>query len=128
MTRERKPAGDTWLKQMYDDLRQERALAEVLSKKYGHEKARTGLRVIKRTQRHRKREFRYADIFVPLPQDDGGRDDLAFERILVRELIELLPYAAREAVAVALSTQKHRKIRKAAILVRESLPREMFFD
>jgi len=126
--RDRKPAHDTWTKQMCDDLDQERALAEVLSKKYGHEEPRTALHVVRRARRHRKKEFQYAAIYVPLPEQDHGREDIAFERILVHELMDLLPFTAREAIVVALSTQKHRKIKKAATIVRENLPREMFFD
>ena len=55
-------------------------------------------------------------------------EDIAYERILVRELMDLLPLVAREALAVALSTQKQRKIQKAVTIIRETLPREMFFD
>lgn len=74
--------------------------------------------------RYRIKERRWFDVRVPLSRVIGGVDEdrRRFELILVREILDLLPYTVRDEVLTALLSNDGKRINRAGRLVREALP------
>lgn len=84
-------------------------------------------RAIVRRARHMKRERAWNILRVPIQDSDKVEMSKAFEKALLHEVLDLIPYAKRQEVLKALLSKDGRKIRRAGRIVRENLPRPLTF-
>lgn len=107
-----------------DDVRQEEALGRLLAeKKHPGDLDCADSRAKVRAARHRKKEREWNQIRVQILHHDRVEPSLAFERALVHEILDLLPYADKEDVLKALLEGDGRDMRRIGRLIRERLPK-----
>ncbi len=107
----------------YEDVNQEFALGKILSRKRrpddgfaAYQRGKT------RAARHRKKEREWNQIRVPIMESDKEVANDQFEKALLHEILDMLPYALKEDALRALLADDGRMIRRVAREIRETLP------
>ena len=110
-----------------DDLAQEAAIGILMSERTqpGNRHA-ARLRARQRMGRHRAKEAEYHKRKAPdLEAVTAAPEDAMFERILVHEILDLLPFALKEEALTVLVSGDGRALRRIGRVIRESLPQVM---
>lgn len=106
-----------------EDVRQEFAVGALLAERHRPgDRLLAYLRGKVRAARHRAKERNWSRFKIGILDRDKGKYDLQFERALVHEILDLLPYASKERVLKALLSGDGRSIHHAGGLVRRELP------
>ena len=79
-------------------------------------------RAIVRIARHRKRERDWSIVRLPINSSDHVTSGLDFEAIMLREILDLLPYSLKDEALVALVEGDGRVLRRVGREIREALP------
>ena len=109
-----------------DDIKQEALYGIFIAERecpgdraHGRNRAR------QRIGRHIRRECRGWELRTSLPDREWpglARYDRTEEIILIREILDLVPFAVRDEVLFALLSNDGKRLKKAGRLVRESVP------
>lgn len=109
-----------------DDIKQEARMGIMIAERecpgdraHGRNRAR------QRIGRHLKRELSWWERRAPLPAREWpgfAKTDRIEEVILIREILDLLPFVVRDEVLFALLSNDGKRLKKAGRLVRESVP------
>lgn len=105
------------------DIRQEEAIGVLLAeRKHPGNKQVSRDRAKVRAARHRKKERAWNNLRIPIREVDRTVEGLQFERALIHEILDLLPYATKEEVLKALLEGDGRQMRRVGRIVRELIP------
>jgi len=109
-----------------DDIKQEAKIGIFIAEREcPGDRAHGKNRARQRIARHIKRECGWWSLRRNLPDQEWpgyAREDDVFRGIIVREMLDLLPYAVKGEVLFALLSNDGKRIKRAGRLVREALP------
>lgn len=106
-----------------EDIGQEAAIGRLLAeRKHPGNKLAAFLRARVRIARHRRKEGLWNSIRVPILDHDRAVAGLQFERALIHEILDLLPYSKREEVLIGMLSGDGRVLRRLGRVIRKLLP------
>jgi len=106
-----------------EDIRQEAAVGALLAERcHPGNKLTKYLRSKVRVARHRHKEGEWKRMRVTIVGNEPLDPGIDFDRILLHEILDLLPYVTKEEVLTALIDGDGNRLIKMGRIIRETLP------
>ena len=103
-----------------EDLKQEAAVGVLMAERlHPGDKLARFLRVKGRVHRHKKKEAEWKNMRRSILGVEKASPDKTYERILLHEILDLLPYAVKEETLTVLLEGDGRSIRRMGRIIQE---------